>query len=55
MKIISTKGSSAQYGKCEKCGKHCTEVFHFFGFDGKKYHDLFGCLECCQKAKEENE
>ena len=26
--MISTKDSSAKYGPCEICKKHCSEVFH---------------------------
>jgi hypothetical protein len=26
-KLISTGDSSAKYGNCEVCGKHCTEIF----------------------------
>lgn len=27
-RMESTGDSSAKYGPCEVCGKHCTEIFH---------------------------
>ena len=35
--IESLKGSSHEYGKCEICNKHCTEVFIL---DEKKYYTI---------------
>lgn len=58
-KLTSTEQSSAQYGNCEVCGKHCSEVFiqleerHYFidniqheGWTKNKTYDYFGHKEC---------
>ena len=62
-KIISTMGNSAQFGNCQICKKHASEVFHQieeynFGVDEEKWtyarcFDYFGHKECLQKKQRE--
>jgi hypothetical protein len=60
-KIISTMGNSAQFGNCQVCKTHASEVFHQieehnFGQDEEKWthagcFDYFGHKECLQNKQ----
>jgi hypothetical protein len=67
--INTTEGSSSNYGLCEVCGKHATEVFHQreeqhykFDHNGEKHegwtqhecNSYFGHKECLESKRRSN-
>lgn len=66
-KLSTTNKNSADYGNCEVCGKHCTEVFHqteerqytierdntiiHEGYTQNQCKNLFGHKECLESLR----
>jgi len=48
-RLTSMDESSAKYGLCEVCGKHCSEVWYQAEMRSGSYYgcrSFFGCKDC---------